>query len=300
LLANPQIFSILQISHRAFFRLVRYLGSAMIFRVNRNSARVNSLACHSLGDGVSVLRGSSSILHSRFSLRSRPCRAGWSRRSGVAKVEASREGGFTLIELLVVMGIISLLLVAVIPVVNSLSKSSGRKAAISNLLGAIEQAHSQAIKDGQATYVVFPTFTTGSQPTLDRYHYKSYAIFEDDPAAPMVPKQLTNWKTLPVGVALRSSGSGSLAGLTASTALTPAFTPAFRPDTTATAAFQCIKFNSSGEVESPANNVVLTVFEGYVNTTNEVATGNKDGSGNPSATESINIARLTGRAVWAQ
>ena len=63
---------------------------------------------------------------------------------------------FTLLELLVVVGIISVLLVAVIPAVNSLSKSSGRKGAISNLLGAIEQARAQAIKDGRRTYVVFP------------------------------------------------------------------------------------------------------------------------------------------------
>jgi prepilin-type N-terminal cleavage/methylation domain-containing protein len=207
---------------------------------------------------------------------------------------------FTLIELLVVIGIISILLVAVIPVVNSLSKAGGRKAAINNLLGAIEQAHTQAIKDGQATYVVFPTFTAGSQATLDRYHHKSYAIFEDDPAAPTAPKQLTNWKTLPTGVALRSSGPAKLSDLTASTALSPAFTPTFGPDATATAVFQCIKFNSTGEVESPPSNVTLTVFEGFVNGATEVISGGKDGSGNPSAAESINIARLSGRAVSAQ
>jgi Type II transport protein GspH len=190
-------------------------------------------------------------------------------------------------------------MVAVIPVVNSLSKSGGRKAAISNLLGAIEQAHTQAIKDGQATYIVFPTFTGGTQGTLDRYHHKSYAIFEDDPAAPATQKQLTNWKTLPAGVALRSVGTGKLSDLTAASALTPPFTPTFSPETAATAVFQCIKFNSSGEVESPSSNVTLTVFEGYVNGATEVITGSKDGSGNPSAVESINIARLTGRAVSA-
>jgi competence protein ComGC len=51
---------------------------------------------------------------------------------------------FTLLELLVV---ISLLLVAVIPAVNSLSKSSGRKGAISNLTTVIEQARSLALSE---------------------------------------------------------------------------------------------------------------------------------------------------------
>jgi type II secretory pathway pseudopilin PulG len=202
-----------------------------------------------------------------------------------------------------VIGIISILLVAVIPVVNSLSKSGGRKAAIGSLLGAIEQAHAQAIKDGQATYVVFPTFTSATQTTLDRYHHKSYAIFEDDPAAPTAPKQLTNWKTLPAGVALRSSGAGKLSDLTAATTLTPSFTPTFSPEASATAVFQCIKFSSTGEVESPPSppsDVTLTVFEGYVNGSTEVVTGSKDGNGNPLASQSIRVARLTGRALSAQ
>ena len=204
---------------------------------------------------------------------------------------------FTLIEMLVVIGIISILLVALIPAVNSLSKSSGRKAAVSNLLGAFEQARAQAIKDGQATYVVFPIFTSGTQATLDRYNYKSYAIFEDDPATPATPKQLTNWKTLPAGVALRAAGTTPLSSL--SDPATLSITLTFGPDNTAKP-FKCLKFNSSGEVESPPSNVSIAIFEGYVNGGLEVITGSKDASGNPLATESINIARLTGRAVAVQ
>src|SRR6188472_4764207 len=55
----------------------------------------------------------------------------------------TRHVGFTLIEMMVVIGIISIMLVAVIPIVSSLSKSSGRKGAVGNLLSAIEQARAQ-------------------------------------------------------------------------------------------------------------------------------------------------------------
>ena len=178
-------------------------------------------------------------------------------------------------------------------------RASGRKAALSNLLGAFEQARAQAIKDGQATYVVFPTFTNGTQATLDRYNYKSYAIFEDDLAAPATPKQLTNWKTLAAGVALRAAGTTPLSSLSDPTTLSPSITLTFGPDNTAKP-FKCLKFNSSGEVESPPSNVSIAIFEGYVNGGLEVITGSKDASGNPLAIESINIARLTGRAVAAQ
>jgi len=208
----------------------------------------------------------------------------------------TRHAAFTLLELLVVIGIISILLVAIIPAVTSLSKSSGRKGAISNLLGAIEQARAEAIKTGQATYVVFATFTAASQTTLDRYNYKSLAIFEDDPANPGTPKQLTKWQTLPTGVTIRSK-AGSSESITNLANTSTMFT--FTPESSTTASFYYIKFNANGEVEappSPPSNVTLAVFEGYVNGGTEVITSAKDTNGEPAARESITIARLTGRA----
>ena len=177
----------------------------------------------------------------------------------------SYERAFTLIELLVVIGIIAIMLVAVIPAVTSLSKSSGRKGAVSNLLGAIEQARANAIKTGRATYLVFPSFSAATPATLDRYHYKAFAIFEDDPAVPATPKQLTNWKTLATGVTLRAKpgAPGSAADLPLASTFTPPIIIAFTPEPGATADFHCIKFNGNGEVElppSPPNSVMLTVF----------------------------------------
>jgi prepilin-type N-terminal cleavage/methylation domain-containing protein len=223
----------------------------------------------------------------------RPAVAAYSAKA--AAKAGSREGGFTLFELLVAMSIIAIALAALVPAVTSLSKSGGRRAARDTLLGGIEQARAEAIKSGQATYIVFPTFTSGTQSTLDRYNYRSYAIFEDNAASPGNVKQLTDWKSFPTGVALRAAGIAPLSNLADPATFTPAVTFSFTPDTSA-APFRCIKFNSNGEVQAPAGDVFLAVFEGYVNNGNEVATGRKDGSGNPYATEYLMVSQSTGRA----
>jgi prepilin-type N-terminal cleavage/methylation domain-containing protein len=202
---------------------------------------------------------------------------------------------FTLLELIIVLGIIAMMLLALVPAVTSLSKAGGRRAARDSLLGGIEQARAEAIKSGQATYVVFPTFTSGTQSTLDRYNYRSYAIFEDNAANPGNVKQLTDWKSLPSGVALRAAGIAALSNLADPATLTPAVTFSFAPDTSA-APFRCVKFNSNGQVQTPAANVLLAIFEGYVSSGNEVATGPKDGTGNPYATEYLMVSQFTGRA----
>jgi len=211
-----------------------------------------------------------------------------------------RHCAFTLLELLVVMAIIVLLLAAVVPAVTSLSKSNGRKAAISNLLGGIEQARAQAIADGQATYVVFATFGNGtSQATLDRYNYKSYAIFEDDSANPGAVKQLTPWRTLPTGLSLRANqGSGFAITNLVTPAALPAPTPSFSftPNSSSSPTFYLIKFNTAGELDTPAANVVLGLFEGFVSSGNETFTCAKDKNGNPFASEYLSIAQHTGRA----
>jgi hypothetical protein len=199
-----------------------------------------------------------------------------------------------------VLGIVALALATLVPAVTSLSKSNGRRAARDSLVGGIEQARAEAIKSGQATYIVFPTFMSGRQSTLDRYNYRSYAIFEDNAASPGNVKQLTEWKSFPTGVALRAAGNAGLSSNSAPTA-NPTPTPpiptfSFTPDTTASAQYQYLKFNSNGELQAPAANVFLGIFEGYVSGGTEVATGRKDGSGNPYAAEYITVSQFTGRA----
>jgi type II secretory pathway pseudopilin PulG len=203
------------------------------------------------------------------------------------------EGGFTLLELLLVIGIIILVAAFVAPAFTSLSKSSARKAAIGDLLGGIEQARTQAIKDGRASYVVFAAQPVGGASTisdkniLNRYFYHSFAIFEDDAADPVNnPKsQLTPWKPFPVGVSLRSAIS-----FAPWSSATFAFPPAGAPQS-----FPYLKFNANGEVESPglaSGPVQLGIFEGFVTGTSETATNSAN------FTQTVTISPHTGRAEY--
>jgi len=204
---------------------------------------------------------------------------------------------FTLLELLVVIGIIAIALVALIPAVSSLSKSSGRKGAITLLLNVFEQARTLAIKDGRPTYLVFAaqfpvgTSATTDQNIIDRYFYRSVAIFEDDATDPSKPKvQVTEWKTLPTGISLRSeiSDSASSSGWSGGDFVFSA--------TKSTVKFPFIQFNSSGGVDSPVpsggGQVQLRVFEGYISGTTEHATNVKNFD------ETIVVSPLSGRATY--
>ena len=105
------------------------------------------------------------------------------------------------------MGIIGIMLVAIIPAVSSLSKSSGRKSGISNLTILVEQARSLALSDSRNTYVAFTTaLPSGALPTvIDDYSYRSYAVFEDDALGAPHAIQVTKWQKLPPGISFRSA-----------------------------------------------------------------------------------------------
>ena len=217
-------------------------------------------------------------------------------------LEFLRSQGFTLLELLVVIAIIAILLVAMVPAISSLSKSSGRKLAVSNLMGAMEQARSQAIKDGRSTYVALaaqPTdSTTGisDQNIINRYFYHSYAIFEDDPSDTTKPKiQVTPWKIFATGISLRTEISFSSSNTTTNSVWS-SIDFAFTPAGTSTQKFPYLEFDNTGALVSPAGAAIgpigIRLFEGYVSGTFEHPTtqANKD--------EVINIAPVTGRASY--
>lgn len=196
---------------------------------------------------------------------------------------------------MVVIGIIVIMLIALVPAMNSVSKSSSRKGAMNILLGAFEQARSQAIKDGQATYVVFPdSLPSGvTEDMKQQYQNHSYAIFQDDAATPGIPKQLTPWRILPTGVSIRSNSLNYLAN-----SIAFLFTPAGAGKT---APFPFLKFNASGEVDpsttrnagATSGTIQFGIFEGFV------ASGGERDTSSSKFTETIVVHRLTGRASRA-
>jgi Tfp pilus assembly protein FimT len=185
---------------------------------------------------------------------------------------------------MVVIGIIAVLLVAVLPAVTSVSKSGSRKAAMTTLLGLLEQARTRAITDGRTTYVAFATdLGTDDAAAKQRYSYRSYAIFQQDPDTPGTLTQLTEWKTVGSNVSLRATGPGSLAAL--GTSRTFRFAP-LQTDLD----FPYVSFDQTGAVQAPATAVWLGVFEGSVDGGNEIPTS--------TAAEYVTVARFTGRANY--
>lgn len=210
--------------------------------------------------------------------------------------------GFTLVELLVVIGIISVMLVAIVPAVNSLSKGAGRKGAVGNLLSGVEQARALAITERRNTYVAFITSLPGSVPPslAEEYSYRAWAVFADAPGGG-ARVQVTKWQQLPRGISFRSveeppEADGRVAG-TCITSTTNTQTGSF-PFSPASVTITCpyLQFDLSGSVVQPTTPAPLrlVMFEGAVAADAERPTA-RDSANQPVRAE-IQLAKFTGRA----
>jgi prepilin-type N-terminal cleavage/methylation domain-containing protein len=191
---------------------------------------------------------------------------------------------FTLVEMLAVMGIIAILLAVSLPAFNSMTQQTGRKAAVSELLGLLEQARVSALEKGRDTHVVFLTDTSPALSKDERY--RAYAVFQDSDSAGGAPTQITKWTFLPKGVAFM----GSVPSQTIYGALKlPVNGGLYRNAT----GFPYITFSPTGSIVQPNSGMLnIYLFEGYADSTGKPVYQSTDNI----FLEKISLSRFTGRA----
>lgn len=221
---------------------------------------------------------------------------------------------FTLVELLAVMGVISLLLVVVLPAFKGLGQSARQRGAVGMMLGVLDRARMMAISDGLSTYVVFACPTQTGAHLNPELVGTAYAIYEDHDNVSFAPEQRTPWMRLPTNVALKiSDDNGTHSSVTNRPLIATGQTnsdPAFPINATALASGTASttvqlpywKFDSTGAVdEQKAQYLRLLMFTGVIDSSgHEVSTQNVGGPGNTtsSAFYEIDLNPATGRARY--
>jgi type II secretory pathway pseudopilin PulG len=188
---------------------------------------------------------------------------------------------------MVVIGIIAAMMVAIVPAVNSISKSSGQKSAISNVMNALEQARSLAVTSGSATYVVFADQTIG----LESHRCKAFVIFQDNATFQQVP--VTKWYFLPTGISYLPA-IGLLAAPSAGSQLT------FNcPQPIGAKSLPYVKFEPSGMVTVPddPNSLFVNFFAGSVSSGGQTNYTDKNQQ-TAQKFDSVVLARFTGHARY--
>ncbi len=216
---------------------------------------------------------------------------------------------FTLVELLVVMGVISVLLVAVLPAFKGLGSATAQRGAVGTMLGVLDRARMMAVSDGLSTYVVFAwpgaANPTAFQPALNGM---SYAIYEDHDNINFTPEQRTPWMKLPVNVAFKITDQDGQHGSVTTQPLTnkdPSFVvnaAALTSGSSASLQLPYWKFDSTGAVVNvqDAHYLRVLLFPGVIGASgNEIPTRSIGaGNQNDALLYEIDVNLATGRAKF--
>lgn len=189
---------------------------------------------------------------------------------------------------MVVIGIISIMLAFVGPAVVGLTRSSGTKGAVSNVMNGLEQARSLAITSGSATYVVF-----ADQTTAETHRCRAFIVFQD--RADFTQVAVSKWNFLPTGVAFRPN-KGLLTAQAPPSGAPPI---QFLCPSIGNVALPYLKFEPTGMVVIPTdpNTLFVDIFSGFVDAGGQQTFTDKaqQTSGNYDA---IAVARFTGRSRY--
>ena len=227
----------------------------------------------------------------------------------VSRPISSTSRGFSLVELLLVMTVIVILIAVAGPALRGLLGSDNRKAAVNQLMGALEQARSTALEKGVPISIGFVS-TGFPEPS---WSFTRYIIFRDrsadlgDAPTGSVQVMLSKWQALPVGVVLANFGNLP-GGITPtnfqfSDGFPPITTPAGAASTTGTLPLCVLRFNSAGAVSDPAGGNLLSganasgffLTQGFY-TANGLQETRRPSSGTKLQYDRITLARYTGRA----
>ncbi len=241
---------------------------------------------------------------------------------------------FSLVEMMAVIAIMTIVMSLTMPALQSTVKSTGRKGAVSLLLGAFDQARSIALSNGRPVYMVF-----AGESAPEAYRNRAFAFYlesessvisadndstESDDNPDIAEESRTSelndfvpasrWELLPEGISLKSeafsllqSGKSPVREFPVPEYLSPA----------RAMALHYLKFDEAGMVEYPADSSLLRLlfFEGTINgsgtekhqsslaskadtSPEEIRSADDDRSMASLYFDEIKVSRYTGKARW--
>lgn len=205
----------------------------------------------------------------------------------------SKRSGYSLLELLVAMALMAMLMGLSVAAMMGFRTPGLRQGAISQLMGALDEARMSAIESGAAVYVAF---ADGAFPDAERRFrgfilYREFTAAErealaDNPPAAGEVKPLTRWQELPRGFYLDASVPTGLLG-NAGARVNPVGLPGEEAELVA------VGFNRLGQVVAPlGSSPELAITEARYDSESDQMTAVQD---DDAGAFLIRINRLTGR-----
>lgn len=199
---------------------------------------------------------------------------------------------FTITEMLAVLAVLAVVAAATVPVLTSLSKGSSRRAAVSQVMSALDNARGLALSRNTVHYLVLADTATHWP---ENFRCRAFAIFAEEfnaEANRYICLPVTPWTLLPEGISFDPT-----AGVGEKTIFNEDATKVkvFYQPAGAQVEVPCFKFNSLGTLEdlTDPDQACVRLFEGIVDRDGKVRPTNNVGL---ERTDLVRVSLVTGRA----